>query len=606
MAVPAQTTGAPGLAAGVVLPSRDAPEIASGFRQQRLVRARDYMAVTANPHGTQAAVTVLERGGTAVDAAVAAQMVLNVVEPQSSGLGGGGFMLYYDAGRERLLAFDGRETAPMQAWEGYLREVSPDSGEPVQPSPRASGRSVGVPGLVAMLELAHDDYGTMPWSSLFIPAIDLALGGFAVSPRMAASIAGSADDLRNDPDAARYFFTPGGQPLPVGWQLYSPALAETLARVAARGSDGFYQGEIAEAIVAQVSQPPNGATPGLLALDDLASYRAKVREASCVPYRDWEVCGFPPPSSGGIAVGQMMGMLQHFDLAELAPRQAPSGAILPAPRAVHLLAEAGRLAFADRNHYVADTDFVPLPGEGGRGLLQLDYLARQAARIEDNRSLGRTEPGWPGAGAADNRPGLPDTTHVSIVDMYGNVLSMTTSVEGGFGSYMMVNGFLLNNQLTDFSPDSHDAQGRLIANRVQAGKRPRSSMAPTMVFERGRDGERGRPVVATGSPGGAAIIPYVANHLVALLDWGLSPSEAMAMPHFGAFNSPGTVLEAEHPLLPSGWPDDIVDYLQLRGHEVSYRPRTSGLATILMSPPVLVRPLTAAADPRREGVARGN
>lgn len=587
------------------MPSRDAPEIASGFRPQSGARARDFMAVTANPHGTQAALVVLEQGGTAVDAAVAAQMVLNVVEPQSSGLGGGGFMLYYHAATEELVAFDGRETAPMQAWGGYLHEVSPGSNEPVMPSPRASGRSVGVPGLVAMLEMAHQEFGTQPWSSLFIPALEVALGGFAVSPRMAASIAASADALRVDPAAAEYFFTPEGEPLPVGWKLYSPELAESLARVAAHGSEGFYQGALAEAIVARVAEPAGGGTPGLLTLEDLAEYRAVRREAVCAPYREWEICGFPPPSSGGITVGQTMGMLQHFKLSEMPPQQLANGAIVPQPRAVHILTEASRLAFADRNHYVADPRFVPLPNQEKGGLLQPEYLARQAARIEDNRSLGQAEPGWPGKGGADDRPGLPDTTHLSIVDGFGNVVSMTTSIEGGFGSYMMVNGFLLNNQLTDFSPRERDAEGRLIANRVEPGKRPRSSMAPTIVFDRHLDGSRAQPVAVTGSPGGAAIIPYVSNHLVALLDWGLSPAEAMALPHFNAFNTPATVLEADHPLLPEGWPEDLVGYLERRGHEVSLRPRTSGLATILMLPPELVRPLTAAADPRREGVARG-
>jgi len=585
----------------------DAPEIASGFRQGHLVRARELMAVTAHPQATEAAYRILNDGGTVVDAAVAAQMVLNVVEPQSSGVGGGGFMLYYDAETGQVRAYDGREVAPAAAWGDYLRQAEPESGQPVRPDPRRSGRSVGVPGLVAMLEMAHERHGVRPWSSLFLPAIALALDGFPVSPRMAASIAASADDLRRDPDAAAYFFTPAGLPLPVGWRLYSPVLAQSLARIAAHGSGGFYQGELARAIVEQVAAPPADATPGKLTLDDLERYEAIERTALCTPYREWEVCGFPPPSSGGFAVAQMLGILETFNLATLSPRQTANGTIVPSPEAVHLITEAGRLAFADRNDYIADPGFALEPVPSVRLLLEPDYLTRRAALIDPRASLGKALPGLPRLRrASDTGAGRTETTHMSLVDTYGNALAMTTSLEGGFGSYMMVDGFLLNNQLTDFHDVPVDELGRVYANRVEGGKRPRSSMAPTLVFERGADGQRGRLVLVTGSPGGAAIIHYVVNHLVALLDWGLSPSEAMAMGHFGAFNDPRSILEANETLLPDGWPASVVERLKRTGHEVVFEPRPSGLATIMLSPPELVRPLSAAADPRREGVAQGD
>lgn len=597
-----QPEGLTGFGAG-----SDNPEIATDFRPGRLVRARQVMAVTAHPHASDAAYQILAAGGTVVDAAVAAQMVLNVVEPQSSGIGGGGFLLLFDNSAGVVRAFDGRETAPAAAWEGYLQYLAPGSTQPVVPTARRSGRSVGVPGLVRMLEMAHRRHGSMPWSSLFTPAIRLALEGFAVSPRLSASIAGSAEMLQRDPAAAAYFFTPTGQPLPTGWRLYSPELAQTLARIAAQGSAGFYQGEVAQAIVNRVSRPPGGATPGWLSLTDLHRYTAVERRALCAPYRDWEVCGFPPPSSAGIAVAQMLGILQSVPLSTMPPRQTASGAIVPDPLAVHYLAEAGRLAFADRNHFVADTDFVPLPGGSPAALLDPDYLAQRAALLRPDRSLGVAEPGLRADRLAeDNLPGRDETTHISLVDMYGNALALTSSIEGAFGSYMMVKGFLLNNQLTDFSPSATDAEGRRVANRIEPGKRPRSSMAPTLVFERTPLGRRGRLVLVTGSPGGAAIIPYVANHLVALLDWGLNPAEAVTMPHFGAFNERQTVLEASYPFPTEGWPADLVSALRQAGHEVGYRPRPSGLATILLSPPELVRPLLAGADPRREGVALGD
>jgi len=602
-AVPAWSTAkAQGFGAG-----SDAPEIASGFRLGHLVRARELMAVTAHPLATEAAYRILNDGGTVVDAAVAAQMVLNVVEPQSSGVGGGGFMLYYDGGTGRIRAYDGREVAPAAAWGDYLRQAELHSGEPVVPDPRRSGRSVGVPGLVAMLEMAHRRHGARPWSSLFLPAIALALDGFPVSARMAASIAASADDLRRDPETAAYFFTPTGRPLPVGWRLYSPVLAQSLARIAAQGSRGFYQGELARAIVEQVGAPPAGATPGKITLEDLASYEAVERTVVCSPYREWEVCGFPPPSSGGLAVAQMLGILEAFNLPALAPRQTTNGTIVPSPEAVHLITEAGRLAFADRNEYIADPGFAMDPLPSVKLLLEPGYLARRSALIDRQASMGKALAGLPRLPrASDAGVGRKETTHLSLVDKYGNALAMTTSLEGGFGSYMMVDGFLLNNQLTDFHEVPTDELGRVYANRVEGGKRPRSSMAPTLVFERGPDGQRGRLVLVTGSPGGAAIIHYVVNHLVALLDWGLSPAEAMAMGHFGAFNDPRSILEANETLLPEGWPASVVERLRRTGHEVAFEPRPSGLATIMLSPPELVRPLSAAADPRREGVAQGD
>jgi gamma-glutamyltranspeptidase / glutathione hydrolase len=584
-----------------------APEVASGFRPKDPAYARSFMAVTANALASSAACTILANGGTAVDAAVAAQMVLNLVEPQSSGIGGGAFMMHFDAASREVAAYDGRETAPRAAGPDYLRHVD-DSGAglPVLPDARSSGRSVGTPGLVRMLETAHRRHGSMPWRELFQPAIALARHGFDISPRMAESIAAARLQLSRDPEAAAYFLNRDGTPKVAGTRVVNVELADTLAAIADDGASAFYSGAVAESIVQKIRNPPTSAavpvvTPGRTTLQDLAEYRAVARPPVCVFYRSYEVCGMPPPSSGGIAVAQTLLMLEHFDLPRHAPANVDRNGGQPSAQGVHLLAEANRLAFADRNRYVADTDFVPLPGGSWDAMLDRRYLRRRAALIDADRTLGTAPAGALGAvGGTDASRGLPDTTHLSIVDRHGNAVSMTSTIEGGFGSYHMTRGFLLNNELTDFSAAPSDADGP-IANRVQPLKRPRSSMAPTLVFHRNPDGTRGEFHLATGSPGGAAIIHYVAKTLVASLDWGLDAQQAVSLVNFGAFNGPTTHVEGAHP----GVTDQTLAGLVSRGHSISRAAQTSGLSSIVRTRVGGEWLLVGGADPRRENVALG-
>jgi gamma-glutamyltranspeptidase / glutathione hydrolase len=585
-----------------------APEPATGFRPREPVVARSFMAVTANRLASRAACEVLARGGNAVDAAVTAQMVLNLVEPQSSGIGGGGFLMHYDARTREVVAYDGRETAPRAAGADYLRYVDENGGKRlVQPDARASGRSVGTPGLVRMLEMAHARHGALPWRELFEPAIALAREGFEISPRMAVSIEGARAQLSRDPEAAAHFLNPDGSAKPAGTRLTSPQLAETLAEIADRGASAFYTGAIAESIVQKIRNPPTSAavpvvTPGLTTMADLAAYRAVARRPVCVFYRSYEVCGMPPPSSGGLAVAQTLLILEHFDLAQLAPANVDRNGGQPHPLGVHLVAEANRLAYADRNRYVADTDFVPLPGGTSNAMLDRTYLRQRAGAIRLDRSLGIAPPGNLGpVGGTDLALGLPDTTHLSIVDRQGNAVSMTTTIEGGFGSYHMTRGFLLNNELTDFSAAPADADGP-IANRVQPLKRPRSSMSPTLVFQRHADGTRGDFHLATGSPGGAAIIQYVTRTLVGALDWGLDAQQSVSLPHFGSANGPGTNVEAGHP----GVTDALLAGLAARGHTVSRNAQPSGSSSIMRARIGEDLLLVGGADPRRENVALGD
>ncbi|MEX2642729.1 MAG: gamma-glutamyltransferase [Acetobacterales bacterium] len=570
------------LAAAISLPvpealaqGRASPEAASGRLEKREVRASRYMAVTAHPLASQAAREVLAEGGSAVDAAIAAQMVLNLVEPQSSGIGGGGFLLHWDAATRALSAWDGRETAPAAATpDRFLRD-----GRPMRfPMAVAGGLSVGVPGLLRMLEAAHREYGRLPWARLFRPAIGLAREGFAVSHRLALQIASDVK-LIPFPASRVYFYDEQGRPLRQGTMLANPMLADTLSRVAEGGADAFYGGAIAEDVARAVREAPLNA--GDMTAADIAGYRAKRREPVCIDYRVWRVCGMGPPSSGGIAVAQILKMLEPFDIGGLSP--------LSADRA-HLLAESSRLAFADRNHYVADPDFVDVPVEG---LLDAGYLLSRAATISPEISMGIAVPGDPpGRGGPergpDNAPGQPGTTHMSIVDAAGNVVSMTTTIESQFGSGMMVRGFLLNNELTDFSFAPEHA-GLPVANRVGPGKRPRSSMAPTIVF---RDG---RPVLVIGSPGGSRIIGYVAQATLAILDNGLGPQRAVSQPHVVNRNGP-TELEKD------SFAERLAPLLGALDHRVRVADMTSGLHAIVIGPDGT---LTGGADPRREGVALG-
>ena len=531
------------------------------------------MIAAANPLAAEAGREILRAGGSAVDAAIAAQLVLNLVEPQSSGIGGGAFLLHYAGDSGAMVAYDGRETAPAVA--------TPDLFMTADGTPMGfweavvGGRSVGVPGLLRMLELAHQDHGRLPWARLFEPAIRLADEGFAISPRLHALV--SRDRFLNGtPDAAAYFYAADGRPKPIGTPLRNPAFAATLRAIATGGADAFYEGTIARDLVAAVAAVPGN--PGLLSLPDMAGYRAKRRDVICAPYRVWRVCGMPPPTSGGITLLQILGMLEPFDLASLEPASA---------EAVHLVAEASRLAFADRGRYLADADFVDVPVAA---LLDRDYLTRRAATIRGDRVIDDAAPGLGERQAsmpAQEEP--PSTTHLVVVDDEGNTVSMTSSIENAFGSRLMVRGFLLNNQLTDFS-FRPEAEGRPVANRVEAGKRPRSSMAPTLVL-----GPDGRLLMAVGSPGGSSIIGYVAKTVVATLDWQLDLQAAVNLPHFVNRNGP-TDLERGTALM------SLVRDLEARGHSLRFREMTSGLHAIRITP----QGLEGAADPRREGVALGD
>ena len=572
-----------------------APEHPSGWQDRQISFAPRDMVAAANPLAVDAGVGILAAGGTAVDAAIAVQMVLTLVEPQSSGIGGGAFMLHFDADGRQLASYDGRETAPAAATAALFSDAS---GKPM-PFRQAviGGRSVGVPGVLRMLELAHREHGRLPWARLFEPAITLATQGFPVSPRLHALIAANAAELAGQPDAARYFLTPDSQPLAVGAPLRNPALADTLRRIARGGADALYHGDIAADIVAAVRGHHDN--PGLLSAADLAGYRAIKRMPVCFEYRAaYHICGMGMPSSGAATMGMSLGMLEHFDLAAMQADSADT---------VHLISEIYRLAYADRARYMADSDFVDVPLAG---LLDPAYLARRASLIRMDRSMGTPEAGQPpGASTArgtDYSQPLPSTSHISIVDRDGNAVSMTTSIESAFGSFQMARGFLLNNQLTDFSFRASDDQGRLVANRVEAGKRPRSSMSPTMVFNR-----NGELEAIIGSPGGSTIIQFVTRSLTGLIDWHLDIQQAIDLPHFGAQTSAVTYLEKNTRL------EALKPELERRGHTVRFMDLTSGLHGIVFNgrredgrgglfahDPGRGR-WAGGADPRREGSAAG-
>lgn len=584
-----------------------APEIATGYRSDMTaVRTRTFAVATANPLATQAACRVLQNGGTAVDAVVAAQAVLGLVEPQSSGIGGGGFLVYYDASTGAVQAYDGRETAPAAATENYLRWISESDRTAPKPDARASGRSIGVPGAVRLLADAHAAHGQTPWRDLFEPAISLADNGFEISPRLAAAIATEASKLALDPPSAEYFLNADRTPKAVKTMLTNPAYAKTLGAIASDPAN-FYRGAIAEAIVEATADTAAGRTPGAMTTADLAGYRAKTREPLCTGYRDKQICGMPPPSAGGIAVAQILGVLQFSDLAAHRPTDIDRNGGRPTVAGVHLVSEAERLAYADRDRYVADTDFVALPGGSPQALLASEYLAGRAALISPERSMGTAKPGEFGPPAVPATP-QPEhgTTQVSVIDKEGNAASFTSSVEAAFGSFHMVDGFLLNNQLTDFSADPVGPDGVPVANRVQPGKRPRSSMSPTLVFDQKPDGQRGALYAVVGSPGGSTIIQYVTKTLVGMLDWGLNPQQAVSMVDFGAANTPKTNVGGEHPVIDTtdnGVHDPLVEGLRQLGHDVNLADQSSGLSALARDP---AGGWVGGADPRREGAVMGD
>jgi gamma-glutamyltranspeptidase/glutathione hydrolase len=554
--------------------------------------AHRFAVAAANPLAADAGYQTLKAGGSAVDAAIAVQMVLALVEPQSSGIGGGSFLLHFN-GKE-VEAFDGRETAPAGADEKLFLAAD---GKPLPfEAAVVGGRSVGIPGTVRMLEMAHAKYGKLPWARLFEPAIRLADEGFTVSPLLARSIR-TDTRLRDDPVAAAYFFKPDGSALEAGATLRNPELAAVLRRVGAEGAQALYQGEIAQAIVDKVRKHPRN--PGKMALADLANYRPVQRAAICHDHRarghDYRICGFPPPSSGAIAVGQILGILNRAD-ADVLPLQDG----LPGAGWLHLYMEASRLAFADRAQYLADPDFVEPPGGDWLSLLDPGYLA-QRARLIGSSSMKVATPGVPGPMRVSYASGRDQpehgTSHISIIDSDGRAASMTTTVEASFGSRQMVSvkgesgGFLLNNELTDFNFEPADERGRPTANRVQPGKRPRSSMAPTLVFDKAT----GALVLNAGSMGGPLIVHSVTKTLYGILHWGLGPQQAINEPNFGSLNGP-SLLEAGR------FPAATVEALRGRGADVREVPLGSGVQAIQRT----VSGYSGGADPRREGVVMGD
>jgi gamma-glutamyltranspeptidase/glutathione hydrolase len=549
------------------------------------VHAERQMVVAANPHASEAGIRILRAGGSAVDAAIAVQLVLSMVEPQSSGIGGGAFMLVYDAPQDgaapAVVAYQGRETAPAAA--------TPDMFLDGRGSERPfmevgfGGLTVGVPGAMRMLELAHAEHGRLPWPDLFTPAIELAESGFEITPRLYFLLDRFKNIARAEAFKAHYYDA-AGEAYVTGHRLVNPEYAATLRLLAREGAQAMYSGPLAAAIVDAVAH--NALSTGGMTLADLAGYRAQRVTALCTPYRQWRVCGPQLPSSGGISVQQTLAMLAHFELPSI---QADPVA------AIHLVTEATALAFADRNYYLGDPDFVDVPVAG---LMSPAYLAERAKLIDPRAAIGNVTHGVP-AGALALRYGaspeseLKSTSHFSIVDAWGDAVSMTTSVQGAFGSQLMVGGFILNNQLTDFTGQP-ELDGRPVANAAAAGKRPLSSMSPTIVLD-----DRDRLRLLMGSPGGTRIINFVTQAIVGVLDWGLDIEAAVAAPHFLSRGGPIELEEDTHLL-------EYADALRALGHEVVERNINSGLHGIFIEYGADGADLWGGVDPRREGVALGD
>ncbi|KZW99604.1 gamma-glutamyltransferase [Pseudoalteromonas luteoviolacea] len=551
------------------------PEASTGFTLKKEKISEKYMVVAANPHASKAGQLMLQQGGNAIDAAIAAQLVLTLVEPQSSGIGGGAFILHYDKSNDYLTTFDGRETAPKKATHKLFLDKE---GKPVRwLEAVVGGRSVGVPGIIHVMKQAHDKYGKLKWRKLFIPAIELAGKGFAVSPRLHMLLKKEFNPGLTKLSPAKDYFYPDGKPLAIDKIVKNPELAKIYKEIAEYGPKAFYEGKYAEDMVRAVQK--SEIAPGLLSMEDLANYQSKERAPVCTSYHEYKVCSMAPPSSGGLTVLQILKLLEGKKLAQYKPN---------APEAVHLFTQASRLAFADRNHFIADPDFVNVPTQG---LLNPVYL-KSRARLIGDRDNQNVPVGDPTMGqvacAKDDSYELPSTSHLSIVDSKGNAVSMTSSIEMGFGSTVMVNGYLLNNQLTDFSL-SPKIGGQWVANRVEPNKRPRSSMSPVMVFN--KDGSL---KLVVGSPGGSRIINYVAQTVIGVLDWGLTPQQAINLPRVTNRNK-YTTLEKGTGL------KTIKPWLESKGHTVRISDLNSGIHAIEIKEGLLF----GGADPRREGVALG-
>lgn len=549
------------------------PEATTGIEQKQLVIAKNYMASAANPLAVKAGEQILAKGGSAVDAAIAMQLMLGLVEPQSSGIGGGLFLLHWNKQQSSLTSIDGRETAPAAAGP----DLFVDSGKVMSwRDAFVGGKSVGVPGVIKALEQAHQQHGVLPWADLFAPAIKTAEQGFVVSPRLAGLLKANWNPGLDKFSQSSGYFKSEGQWLQAGFVRKNPDYAALLKQIAKKGSQAFYQGDNAKAIVAAVQQAPINA--GKISLQDLSAYQPKTRDPVCVPYRQFKICSMAPPSSGGLAVLQMMGMLAHQPMATLKANSV---------EAIHLISQAGKLAFADRERFAADPDFVKVPVQG---LLAPDYLKQRATLLTAAEGAPAVAGQPKGAEplASGSAIEFANTSHLSVVDSKGNAVSMTTSIENAFGSGLFVNGYLLNNQLTDFSLQAQ-VDGYWVANRVQANKRPRSSMAPVMVFD-----EQGKLRYITGSPGGSRIINYVAQNLVAVLDWKMDAQQAANLPRFTHRND-GLVLEQNTNL------SQLVPALL----ELGYQPRLADLNSGIHAIEIKNTHLEGAADPRREGIAAG-
>ena len=572
----------------------DQPNDPVGYQEKPGWATQGFAVAAANPLATDAGYQILLAGGSAIDAAIAVQMVLTLVEPQSSGIGGGAFVLHHDG--KKVEAYDGREAAPSAATDKLFLDAQ---GKPLPfMDGVVSGLSVGVPGTLTVLEMAHKEHGKLPWATLMQPAIQLAEQGFKLSPHLHRGLMAETY-LMNDPVAATYFYDAQGKPFPIGHVLKNPELAAVMRDIAKRGSQALKDGPVAEALVKKVRQHPT--RPGSMTLQDLANYKAKKREPLCFDHavqtsgKTYQLCGFPPPSSGTLAIGQMLGILNNTPAGKMQLEQG-----LPSADWLHFYTEAARLAFADRGQFVADPDFVQAPGGDWRTLWNPNYLKERSSLI-GAQSMKVAQPGNP-AGTKTAFAPMPaqeeyGTSHISVIDKYGNAVAMTTTIEAVFGSRNMVNsgqgrhgGFLLNNELTDFSYAPADAQGLPIANRVEGGKRPRSSMSPTLVFEK----DTGKLKMTGGSPGGAVIIHYTGKLLIGTLQWGLNTQQAINLPNFSSLNGP-TILEEKR------FPESTIKALQAKGHDVRETPLPSGLQAIEVTPTGFF----GGADPRREGVVMG-